>query len=282
MAVVFALATALCNAIAVVLQRSAAKTVTTHTGFSPRLVANLVRKPVWLFGLVVTIGATLFWVLAINSGELSLVQPILVIELVFIIGILWARSHSDVGSGDWIGAAAIVAGLGTFLYVANPVAGVAEPSPSAWAGAAGAALAVVIVAIVLAQRGSPACRSALYGIATAIAYAFTAAVIKTMTDVVHQGWSQVLLHWPVYVVAVVGATAFLVEQHAFQVGPLTASQPAIVIGTPLVSVPLGVWLFGDRLNDHGLAVAVEALAFLVMALGVVYVTQSSLIIETRA
>jgi hypothetical protein len=72
------------------------------------------------------------------------------------------------------------------------------------------------------------------------------------------------------------------EQHAFQAGPLTASQPALVIGTPIVSIMIGVWLFHERLSINGIDATAEAIAFLVMTLGIARLTQSSLMLESRA
>ena len=285
MAIVLALATALCNATAVVLQRTAASAADVNdgrSGFSFSLILGLVRKPLWLFGLAVTIGATLFWILALNAGDLSFVEPIMVVELAFIIGILWAFSRSAVAVGDWVGTAAVVIGLGIFLYVADPQTGNATPGASAWAIAVTLGFAVVAACLVLAQAGSSTRRAALYGTATAITYAYTAAVIKTATATFHGDWSQLFVHWPVYVAAAVGATGFVMEQHAFQAGPLTASQPALVIGTPIVSIMIGVWLFHERLSIDGVDATVEVVAFLVMTLGVARLTQSSLMLESRA
>ncbi len=285
MAIVFALATAICNASAVVLQRTAASNATDltggRTGLSFSLIISLFRRPLWLLGLAVTIGATLFWVLALNAGDLSLVEPIMVTELAFIIAILWAFSRSPVTLGDWIGTAAVVVGLGLFLYVANPQSGDATPGPLPWACAAGLGLVVVVTCIALSQGGSSTRKAALYGSATAITYAYTAALIKTATVTFHGNWLQLFVHWPVYVAALVGATGFVMEQHAFQAGPLTASQPALVIGTPIVSIMIGIWLFHERLSVNRLDGAIEALAFLVMILGVIRLTQSSLILEAR-
>lgn len=285
MAIAFALATALCNATAVVLQRSAARSVDAtngRSGFSFSLIVALIRKPLWLLGLAVTIGATVFWVLALNAGDLSFVQPIMVIELAFIVALLWAFFRSPVAVGDWVSTAAVVIGLGIFLYVANPQSGNATPGASAWALAAALGFVVVSTSIVWAQRGSPTRRAALYGAATAITYAYTAALIKTVAVTFHGDWSQLFVHWPVYLAAVVGATGFVMEQHAFQAGPLTASQPALVIGTPIVSIMIGVWLFHERLSINGIDATAEAIAFLVMTLGIARLTQSSLMLESRA
>jgi len=77
----FALLTALANALAVMSQHMAS---TMSVAPEPwwRLVWRLVRHPLWLLGWLALGGSLLFQALALHFGTLSLVQPVLVIELV--------------------------------------------------------------------------------------------------------------------------------------------------------------------------------------------------------
>jgi hypothetical protein len=59
------------------------------------------------------------------------------------------------------------------------------------------------------------------------------------------------------------------------VGPLRASQPFLVIIDPIVSIALGVWLFGQRFTANGAVLAVAACGFAVMCGGVVVLTQTA-------
>ncbi len=279
MAVLLAVAAAFCNALTSVLQRAAARSAPEDSTFSWRLIAYLLHRPVWFLGMLAMIGGFLFQALALYFGEISTVQPILVAELVFIMIILYVWFHSPVGAQEWTGALAIAVGLGSFLYVADPSRGHQTPDTVAWLSAAAATFVVCLVVLIFAQRGSRARRAALYGTAAALIWAFTAALIKTMTRVIHhEGWSQLFLHWPVYAVVVVGVTGLIVVQSAFQAGPLTASQPALIIVDPMASILIGVWLFNDRLASRAEDVVMETLAIVVMAVGVFILSRSPIII----
>ena len=79
-AVLFALATALANAIAVATQHVASTATPQARGW--RLVRNVVRHPLWMVGWLALGGSLVFQALALHFGPLSLVQPMLVSELV--------------------------------------------------------------------------------------------------------------------------------------------------------------------------------------------------------
>ena len=59
---------------------------------------------------------------------------------------------------------------------------------------------------------------------------------------------------------------------AFTAGPLSASQPALLIVDPLASIALGIQLFGEKLNSSPLAISMSVLGLAVMATGVVLIT----------
>ena len=81
MAVVFALLAALSNAVSVSTQHIAS-TAGPRRSSGWRVVRYLFHNPLWLFGWVALAGAFVFQALALSNGEVSVVQPLLVIELV--------------------------------------------------------------------------------------------------------------------------------------------------------------------------------------------------------
>ena len=58
-----------------------------------RLALYLVRNPLWLFGVGAIVGSFVFQAVALYEGKISVVQSILVTELVFslVIGVVWLR-----------------------------------------------------------------------------------------------------------------------------------------------------------------------------------------------
>ena len=67
----------------------------------------------------------------------------------------------------------------------------------------------------------------------------------------------------------------LEKQAALHVGPLSVSQPFIVIVDPVVSVALGIWIYHERLRDSVAPLAIGVTAFAVMCAGVVLLTRTA-------
>ena len=57
----------------------------------------------------------------------------------------------------------------------------------------------------------------------------------------------------------------MLEQAALHVGPLSVSQPILIITDPVASIILSVWLFGEHFTNSPVKIAIAALAFAVMA-----------------
>jgi hypothetical protein len=107
-------------------------------------------------------------------------------------------------------------------------------------------------------------------------WALVATFIKATTDTLTQfGVAGMFTHWPIYALAIGSVAALFLEQAALHVGPLRASQPFLVIIDPIVSITLGVWLYGQRFTANGAVLAVAAGAFAVMCGGVVVLTQTA-------
>ena len=88
----------------------------------------------------------------------------------------------------------------------------------------------------------------MFGTSAAIAYAFTAGLTKVVADYAAADWATLYQHWETYGLAVFGVLAVFLTQNAYLAGPIAASQSTIVLVDPLVSIFLGVFLFGDDLR----------------------------------
>ena len=74
-----------------------------------------------------------------------------------------------------------------------------------------------------------------------------------------------------------GLLGLFLTQNAFHAGPLAASQSTLVLVDPLVSISLGIALYGDSLRTSGAYGPLEAISLLVMFLGAVFLSNSPLI-----
>jgi drug/metabolite transporter (DMT)-like permease len=268
MGIAFALLAALCNAVSVIERHIASTAADRPAG--RQLVGYLLRNPQWLAGWVAQIGAFAFQAVALHLSPLSVVQPLLVTELVIALVLRRVWIHQTVSGAAWTGGAAACAGLAVFIVAAEPRGGNPVPTAGHWAAAIIACAAVIAVLAVAARGGSPARRAALLGTAGGIMWALEATFIKSATDDAAQaGLAGLFTHWSVYAVAVGGMAGVLLEQAALQEGPLRVSQPLLVITDPMVSVALSVWLFGEYFVMSAGVLAAAAAGFVVMCAGVV-------------
>jgi hypothetical protein len=107
-------------------------------------------------------------------------------------------------------------------------------------------------------------------------WALVATFIKATTDTLTQfGLSGLFTHWPVYALAVGGLAAELLNQAALHVGPLSISQPFIVIVDPIVSIALSVWIFGETFNPSMARLAVGSFAFAAMCASVTVLARTA-------
>lgn len=279
-----AVAASLCTAASSVCQRTGAYAEET-SGFDLSLIVRLACRPVWLAGIASMILGFVLQVTALRFGPLALVQPILALELIFVFGYIAAKSPFRVRARDWLGAGAMCAGLGLFLFAAAPSGGSPHAPARLWWLAGLVCLAAVAAALTLAFRlrngaGRPSARrAAVLGMAAGISWGFLAAVIKEFSSHLGSGVSGVVANWSVYVLVVVGAASLMLASHALAAGPLAASQPGFTILDPLSATLLGMFLFNEHIQTSPLHLAGVALGLALLAVGVTALSHSHLIAD---
>ena len=275
MSLLFALLAAFSTALNVVTQH-VASTAAPATEKGRRLALYLIRSPLWLLGVGAMVAAFVFQAVALYDGRLSVVQAVLVTQLVFslVIGRLWLKR--TVSTAAWVSASVTSAGLAVFLIVSEPHGGHPSATTSAWLPVLITMGALVALFTILAARGSPVRRAALYAAASGIVWATMATFIKSATDVLATGGPLAMLeHGAVYGIVVAGIIGTVLTQAALHHGPLGVSQPVMVIVDPFVSVILGVWLYGEEFTPSVVRVTLAALGFGVMVIGVVFLGRTA-------
>lgn len=264
MTIVAALLAAFFNALNMVTQHIASIGDPGHSkGW--RFVRYLLSNPLWLFGWVALAGAFVFQAWALHIGQMSVVQPLLVTELVFALVLrrFWVRQQ--IRTVTWTAAAATCGALALFVGVSEPTGGNAVPTSSDWAGAVATTAGAAVVLVLCSRLGSPVRRAALLGAAASVSWALVAAFIKATTDTLTRyGLGGMFTHWPVYALAVAGLSAEYLNQAALHVGPLSASQPVLVVVDPIVSIALSVWIFNEQFTEDTLRIVLAVVAFVGM------------------
>ena len=277
MVFVLALGAALANALTSVFQRMAVESAPASTTLRLSLLAYALRRKIWLLGFALMIVSFLCQAVALHLGRLSQVQPILTTELVFLVIVLGTWFGFAVGRREWLGVLAVSGGLAGFLIFANPEHGNLNPPLWEWLVTMGACSAGIVLAIIAALRGPAWWRAAMFGSAAAIAFAFTSACTKAVTDFAAQDIASLYRHWQTYALAGFGALAVFLAQNAFHAGPIVASQSTLVLVDPLASILIGVGIFGDNLRTSGPWGPLEAISLLVMFGGAYWLSHSPLV-----
>lgn len=277
LAYLFALLTACANAAASVLQRAANRKRPADELFHPRLIMRIVREPLWFCGVLAMIASFLLLATALAYGPLSVVQPLLVLELPLTLILADLTFGRPTRRNEWIGIGAISVGLAGLLFALSPKEGGEFHVPAGtWVAGIGASAAAMAVLIFLATRtrvGSMA-RPALLAIATGTGFGVNSAIIKAMTvTLTDGGWVGLFTSWPVYGVLVCGLVSFFLLQTALGSGPLIAAQPGLTGSEPIVAVIWGVVVFGEHVRG-GLWAILAAAGAAVIGFGIYLLTRS--------
>ena len=213
------------NATSSVLQRKANRRVPQKQNLSVKLVVSLFHQPVWFGGVLAVTAGFLLQATALGMGQLTVVEPILVLELPATL-ILGSRVFGTrLGRREWGATAAMTAGLAGLLYFLSPSAGrAAAVSWYVWLTGVGINLALIGALVAWARRksggrggnregGSPF-RAAVLGTAAGSAFGLTAALMKAMTNTFSQGIGVLLTSWPLYAMIASGVLGMFLLQSA--------------------------------------------------------------------
>lgn len=224
-----ALASACCFAISSVLQHRGAAEAPDGRGLHLGLLAHLMARPMWLLGMLAAVGTLVLQVVALASGPLILVQPLLATGLLFALPVSVLLESRRPSLIEWSWAALLVVGLATFLLAAGPGAGPALPDDGRLLEVVAGGGALGAMAAVIGKGPGRRHRAPLFGFATGIAYGLAAALMKYTVALSRHDWSALLTTWPAYALVAVGTGAIVFNQAAYQAGPLAGALPAVVI-----------------------------------------------------
>ena len=242
-----------------------------------RFVASTVSDRYWLGGIAADVVGLSLQLVALHLGALGVVQPLLLSSLLFAL-LLRGRSRGRISAREIGWACVVIICLAAFLALAGtansvpPTDGI-DRKPAVAAATVGALLATVC--ITLGRRASKGGRAAaLLGIAVGAVYAGTAALLKALTSIALHGIGTLLTSWQLYAVLVLGTTGLLLNQMAFQAGPLNASLPAIATVDPLLSIAIGVIVYDEQIRQGVPAALGLGALLLVLGVAVIALTRT--------
>jgi drug/metabolite transporter (DMT)-like permease len=264
-AVVLAVASAVCYALSAVLQEREASR---QQAGGLALVARLVRRRGWWAAITATVVGALLHLAAVGAGPLVVVQPIGVSTLVIALLIGSRLGRQPVPARSWAGAACVVTGLPAVLAAVphdalragNRIRGIAGYWPVAAMLAAIVALALA-AALVLGARRDRRVAAIAYAVAAAVCFGFTSATAKSI-------WLGQLEVQRIAVGLVVVCIGMVLAQHAYRDGGLGAPLAVLTLLDPFTAGAVGMLVLGEPFGTTPITLAVGVAGALVTSVGV--------------
>jgi len=251
LAVLCSVAAAFSYALSNVLQQHEAEQIAQADTLKLGFLRQLAHRPRWVMGMGADVGGYVFEALALGVGTLVLVQPILSTSLLLSLFLGGVINNRHISRSGWIAAVVLAVGVGVFLYMVKPTAGIQLAANRSWLIAAPPIIGFVIGAIALARMTSGSARAAFLGLAAGTLFGTSAVLTKAFVHYLGNGILSWAPHWEPYALAVSSITGLVLAQSAFQTGALAAAVSAEQVLQPLTGVALGVGLLDEKLVLSG-------------------------------
>ncbi|MEV8551952.1 DMT family transporter [Streptomyces glaucescens] len=259
MVLVLALSAACCLGFGFVLQQNAAQRAPLSDFLSPRLLLDLMKVPSWLGGIGLMAVGMALGAMALGQGQISLVEPLLATNLLFALVLSRHRTRQPLGRQGWLGLALLGGGVAAFLMAGEPRGGHTVPDPARHWLIIGVMVGAALLLTGYARRLRRGAAPVLLAVAAGLLYGVQDALTRESGQRFEAGGlSGLLTGWQPYAVLLLGVTALVLVQSAFETAPLRMSLPALTAAQPLAGIACGVGFLGDRLHTGPAALAGQA------------------------
>jgi drug/metabolite transporter (DMT)-like permease len=272
MASVLALVAAFLFALAAALQQKGALNLPEISLRNPASLARLAGQTMWLVGTLALLTGYVFQAAALDRGRLAIIQPLLVMTVVFALPLGYFLTGQHVGRRELIGAAVIVVGLACFAIFGDPAGGRENAPGDEWALAIAVLAIVCAVLLVFGGRGGLTMKAAVYGTVAGILFGLSAALTKPTLEYLHVGIDELLSHWEPYALAIAGVLGFVLQQVSLATGRLAPSVATVSVANPVVGILLGVILLDERLSRPAWHVVVACIGLGLALVGAVLIS----------
>ena len=271
----FAIMAAFLNAESAVIQRYQAGKPESHELFRSNFIRTLSKNPKWIGGAGLQVLGFFFQAAALKKGSLIVVEPLLTIDLVFMMLILHYSKHVPVGKREWAAIIMICSGLSGMLASANPVAG-KKPYQLPRLTLSVIIIAIIILIGIYAVRRikQSSYRALAAGVAAGFSFALVASFTKIVTGELNQGLVYVFTNWELWALLCVGLVSVIMAQNAYGSGPVAISQPTMEIIEPVISIALGIYIFGDMVNLGAVNLFFAVISAVIAGSGIVLLSRS--------
>lgn len=266
-------------AVSAVLQQRAAREAPENESLSWRLIVDLLHRRIWLVGMGCVLLAYLLQAVAFDFAPVAVVEPVVGVEIVLALPLAARLRRRALGRREWIGAAAVVLGIGAFLGLSQPEGGNSEPALYHWAIAALPALGAATLALGIGRVTKGPRRATVLATAAGLSFGITALLTQSVVQLLgSSGVTSVIESWQVYALVLLAPLGFTVAQSAYQAGPLALSLPVIDSLEPSSAVVLAAIAFQQRISLETGHLVGELAAAAIAIVGIFLLGRSPLVL----
>ena len=273
-AIVAALSSAFCFALAAALQHREALGTGAAGVADIRLLWRLCQRPLWLTGVAADLASMALHVLALSMASLALVQPLGVTGIVFAIPLAAVLRRQRIRRLDLLAAAVVVTGL-IALLESLPTSSVPRlPSPAHIVVATACVLVAAAAATTAAHHLPGRRRALLLAGAAGTAFGLTAVLVRTLLLLSRTAGSTLSVVVTSVCIAALGLGGYLLLQSAYRCGHFAGSLATSTVLDPVIAVVTGHLLLGEVLPTDPTRLVVIGLAVALVVAGVAALVRS--------
>lgn len=218
----------------------------------------------WWLGVVIAAAGFALQAVALGFGSLLLVQPLIVLSVLFALPMEAHLDHRRLNFHEWKWGIILTICIAAFVVIATPEPGKHNVSAGVLAGTIVAVIAVLAGLVIAARMVSPHHRALLFGSASGLLTGVQAFLLKGVVTQLGDGVGEVLVHPEIYLILLVASASVVTQQLAFAAHDLQTSFPAMAVWEPAVAMTLGVLLLGERIDVNWIEGVIAGVSLVVM------------------
>ncbi|MBJ7287848.1 DMT family transporter [Williamsia sp.] len=235
----------------------------------------------WWYGVALAAIGFALQAVALGMGTLLLVQPLIVLSVLFALPLEAYLDHRRLNFQEWKWGIVLTLCIAAFVLITMPQPGKHQVEPAVLAGTIVVVVVVLGGLVVFARRVSSHYRALLFGSASGLLTGVQSFLLKGVVTQLGDKIYEPLLHPELYLILCVAAASVYAQQLAFAAHDLQTSFPAMTVMEPAVAMALGVLLLGERAQVDWFEGIVVAAVLVQMFYAVLVLAQHAAARETE-
>ena len=238
----------------------------------------------WFLGAGLALAGFALQATALVLGSVLLVQPLVVLSVLFALPIQTWLTKIPATSREWLLGGAVALGVAVFIVFAHPVHDRHGRDRWVLQLVIGGLLVAVVAMVGIARQRTPDganganVAGVLYGTAAGTLFGLLAVQVKDVSaDLDHP--SRMFANPTLYLFVLTAAAGVWCQQKSFAAGALSASYPAMVVSEPVVAMTVSLAVLGEKLTARSLSTAISLVGLALMIFAVLRLARTS---ATRA